>query len=178
MGLDSWRERSRPCPLEAAGPVVWVRQASQAAAQGCQSPPEIQLCISLLATSVTACVSCCTTFHRLMQASFLIAWESNFPAAKWRDSGRDRAGFLNKLQSCGEKRRQGGERGRCLPFIWIFRMTHLVPGKLLFLTDGKLCSQGRAKLSGEPEIKNYHDSFMACERRCEVRCDFNQRWLN
>lgn len=57
MGLDSWCERSRPCPLEAAEPVVWVRQASQAAAQGCQSPLEIQLCVSLLVTSVTACVS-------------------------------------------------------------------------------------------------------------------------
>lgn len=58
-------------------------------------------------------------------------------------------------------------------------MTHLVPGKPLFLTDdGKLCSQGRAELSGELESKNYRDSFMACERRCEVRCDFNQQWLN
>lgn len=57
-------------------------------------------------------------------------------------------------------------------------MTRLVLGKLLFLTDGKLCSQGRAELSGELEIKHHHDSFMACEGGCEVRCDFNQRWLN
>lgn len=47
-------------------------------------------------------------------------------------------------------------------------MTHLVPAKLLFLTDGKLCSQGRAELSGELEIKNYCDSFIACERA--VKC--------
>lgn len=57
-------------------------------------------------------------------------------------------------------------------------MTHLVPEKPLFLTDGKLCSQGRPELSGELEIKNYHDSFMVCERHYEVRYDFNQRWLN
>lgn len=57
-------------------------------------------------------------------------------------------------------------------------MTHLVPGKLRFPTDGKLCSRGRAELSGELEIKNYRDSFMACEGGCEVQCDFNQRWLN
>lgn len=63
-------------------------------------------------------------------------------------------------------------------FHRIFRTTHLVPGKLLFLTDGRLGSQGRAELSGELELKNHHDSFMACEGRWEVRCDFNQRWLN
>ena len=92
--------------------------------------------------------------------------------------GEGQGWLLKQTPELRREKEQGGERGRCLPFIWVFRMTHLVPGKLLFLTDGKLCSQGRAKLSGEPEIKNYHDSFMACERRCEVRCDFNQRWLN
>lgn len=144
--------------------MVWVRQAFQAAAQGgVGAPPEIQLCgFSSSDVSYRLASLCCTTFHGLMQDSFLIAWESNFQAAKWRDSGRERGLWL--LKQTPELRREKEARrgaGRCLPFIWIFRMTHLGPGKLLFLTDRKLCSQGRAKLSGEPEIKNYHDSFMA-----------------
>lgn len=45
------------------------------------------------------------------------------------------------------------------------------------LTDGELCSHGRAELSGELGIKSYQDSFTAREGRCEVLCGFNRRWL-
>lgn len=38
--------------------------------------------------------------------------------------------------------------------------------------------QGRAEPSGELEIRNYHDSPVAGERRREVRRDSNRRWLN
>lgn len=87
------------------------------------------------------------------------------------------AGGRLALQS---KQRKEARRGRdqVSAFHRVFRMTHLVPRNLRFLTDGRLCSQGRAELSGELEIKNCHDSPMACERRCEVRSDSNQRWLN
>lgn len=59
------------------------------------------------------------------------------------DSGGE--GWL--LKQTPELRREKEARrgaGQVSAFhIWIFRMTHLGPGKLLFLTDRKLCSQGR-----------------------------------
>lgn len=60
---------------------------------------------------------------------------------------REKEGF-SKTQSQEGKTRQGrreqgwGRRDRCLPFIWIFKMTDLVPGKPLFLPDREALQAG------------------------------------
>lgn len=101
MGLDSWFERSQHCPSEAAEPMVWARQAaSQAAAQGCKSCPEVKLCLPPSHVNWHMCLFAAQDakfLHGLMQDIFLIAQKSNFQAAKWRYLRGE--AWLLKLQS-------------------------------------------------------------------------------
>lgn len=109
-----------------------------------------------------------------MQDIFLITWKSHSQAARQRDPGREG-------RVCSADKRKGGKRraGQVSAFHLDIQddTSGAREAALAFLTDGKLCSQGRAELSGELGIKSYPDSSVAREGRREVRCDCNQRWV-
>lgn len=94
--------------------MVWARQASQAAARGCKSCPEVKLSLSLPAASTGVCVCVCVFaaqgvkfLHGLRQSIFLTAQKGNFQAATWRDLGEE-AAFLTNSRAKKRKEGKGG----------------------------------------------------------------------
>lgn len=102
--------REKPAlAFQATEPVVWASRASQAAARGCKSRPEVKPLLSLLAMATGVCVSllCKVGSSSEGQCIFLIAWKGDFQAAKWRDLG-EKAGFFTNSRA---KKRKGGQGG-------------------------------------------------------------------
>lgn len=109
------------------------------------------------------------SLHGLMQGILQLCGKvSHFQAAERRELGVE--GWLSRASR--EKKRGGSGPGVCLSSD--VQDDTSGAGEAALSERMAAMQQGRAQPSGELEIRNYHDSPVAGERRR----DSNQRWLN